>query len=558
MTDADAPGHGRGVRRPARASTLLCLLPLLPALACGLPPGKLGEVADTGDSGDDGETADGGEPELPPESDRVGVLQLDDGALDVLFVIDNSGSMADEQILATQAIAQFAQHAGETLGTSLRVGFTTSDNGNPWCTGTGPEAGHLRLTACSRRLPEFVFNGFETIDATQEACLDLCSLEQIPMLPTTTHVDDTPAPRWWIEAGPEGTNLDGVSVAAAVSCAAPQGIDGCGFEQPLESMRKTIERSATSGDPSYGFLRPWARLAVVFVTDEVDCSVDSAWDEIFLPEGNRAFWSDPTAASPTSAVCWNAGVECQGTDDDLGPCNPQNYDVDGDVTDASSAVMYSLTRYIDELQAVEADKQAYRGEGSVSVALVAGVPEGYADGTAELVYSRTGLGDPQFLDSFGVDPGCTGPSGPAVPPVRLKTLAELFPVGGSAAVHSVCGGSYSPALDAIEAALAAPQLETIACVPACVADTDPAAAGTQAQCEVVLSQGTETGRESSLLPACDGAAAGPCYELRLDGDAAQCAAQGSNAELELVLPAGYEWHGQLTVEAACELDVGAC
>ncbi|MCX4246860.1 hypothetical protein [Paraliomyxa miuraensis] len=557
--------------RPARASALLALLPLLPALACGLPAGKLGDIGDTGDTGDTdpsdtsdtNATADSGESgstELPPESDRVGVLRLDDGALDVLFVIDNSGSMGTEQARATAAIAAFAEHAAGTLGTDLRVGFTTTDNGNPWCGGTGPEAGNLRLSSCLSRQQEFVFNGASTIDVTQEACLDFCVLDDIPILPTTTHVDQTATERRWIEAGPGGTNLGAVSVSQAVSCAAPQGINGCGFEQPLESMHKSIERSFFAGDEMEGFLRPWARLAVVFVTDEVDCSYDPSWQDIFLPEGNRAFWGDPEAASPTSAVCWNASVECQGSDPDIGPCTAQNFDVDGNVTDASNAVMYSLTRYINELQMVESTKLAYRDDGSVSVALIAGVPVGYAEGTAELVYTRGAAGDGQFVEDFGVDPGCESPAGRAVPPVRIKALAELFPVGAQPAIHSICGDDYSPALGAISSALASPQHDTTACIPACVADTDPALVGTQPQCEIVMGVGTEMGRDFTLVPACDGGAAGmPCYEMRTDGEAMQCAAQGSNAELELVLPAGFEWQGQLTIEAACELaPAGSC
>lgn len=558
-TDPRDTGHRPSVERNTR---IVALPLLLTTLACTPPLGKLGEIASDTDGSSGGEEGEGTTTgELPPEGQRMSVLQLDDGALDLLLVIDNSGSMGTEQVRIAQAVAAFAQQVTAAPGVDLRVAFTTTDNGNPWCGQTTPEAGNLKLSACTSRLPDFVFNGASTIDSTQEACLDLCGIESIPVLPTTTHVDEVASERPWIEVGPQGSNLGEVTLEQALLCAAPQGINGCGFEQPLESMKKALERSASPSDPSYGFLRPWARLAVVLVTDEVDCSTDPAWEEIFLPEGNRVFWGDPDFAAPSSALCWNAGVECDSEGPDLGNCHPQNYDVDGNVTDSASAVMYSLTRYIEELQGVEASKQVYRPEGSVSVALIAGVPEGYAEGTAELVYTRDAMPlDPQFQSDFGVDPGCESPTGQAVPPVRQRALAELFPVGADAAVHSVCGETYQPALDTIQASLAALQLDQIACVPGCLADVDPGTDGTQVQCNVVMERGNMGLREETLLPACGEAMADePCYLLRVGEDAPQCAAAGSNAELELVLPDGFAWQGQLDVAVACEVAAeGSC
>ncbi|MCA9655616.1 MAG: hypothetical protein KC501_37245 [Myxococcales bacterium] len=543
------------MRRRARWLVLgLAGLAWAGGLACTPDLGKLGDVAE------DPGGSEGGQ--LPPSSERTAVLRLDDGALDVLFVIDNSGSMGTEQARATVAIAEFARVATQTYGADLRLGFTTTDDGNPWCQGTTPEAGQLVLRACTGRLSEFVFEGAQTIDATEEACLELCDLDSVQTIGTATHLDSTLSPRPWIEVSLAGTNLQGAALEAAVLCTAPQGIAGCGFESPLEAMHAAITRSSSPSDPSYGFMRPWARLAVVFVTDEGDCSVDDAWEEIFLPDGNRVFWSDPQTPAPSSAVCWNAGVQCESDGPQLGACNPQNYDVNGNVTDATSAVMRSLTRYIEDLQAVEASKAAYRPETSVAVALIAGVPEGYGDGTAELVYTRGVFPDPQFLEDFGVDPGCYGPAGLAVPPVRLRVMAELHPVGDREVVYSVCRDAYSPAFDQLYGALATPRTERSACIPGCLVDVDSKVAGTQLECEVIMLRAGEQGREELALSPCEAGAVpdgeDACYLLRVDEDAAACAAQGSNAELELVLREGVELRGQLDVEVACDPAPGAC
>lgn len=531
------------------------MLPLVVlGLACAIPAGKLGDVVPEGGSGTGS---------LPPENQRVVVLELDDAALDLLVVIDNSGSMGNRQRRVAQAVADFAEQAVQN-GADLRVGFTTTDNGNPWCQGTGPEAGQLRMISCASRLSEFMFNGAAQIDVTQQGCLDFCNLDSLPLTPTTTHLDSEPSPRPWFEIAPGRDNLGGLDLQQALLCAAPQGIDGCGFESHLESMFKTLRRSESESDISYGFLRPWARLAVVFVTDEADCSADPIWHEIFSPEGNRVFWNDPEAASPTSALCWNAGVECENDGVDLGACNPQNFDVDRNVTDADSAVMYSLVRFIEELEAIERSKEIYRSGDSVGIALIGGVPEGYLDGEAELVYSAGGAdGSAQFTSDFGVDPGCVEGSvdnGAAVPPVRLRAMAELFPVGGQRTVATVCRDDFSPVLDDIVQAYTVPRLEPMACIPGCLADVDSAVGGTQAQCDVIVTRAGTLGRESTLVPACDGAdPSEACYRLRLDDDASECAEQGSNAAIELVLPPGSPVLGQATVEAACEMaSAGSC
>ena len=80
-------------------------------------------------------------------------------AVDVLFVIDNSGSMGPHQLkLNLGAAALFEQlDAGEL---DYRIGFTTTDNGNIWCPvgQTTPEGGKLVMSPCTERLDDFIYN----------------------------------------------------------------------------------------------------------------------------------------------------------------------------------------------------------------------------------------------------------------------------------------------------------------------------------------------------------------------------------------------------------------
>ena len=91
-----------------------------------------GTASTTGGTGETGVTT-GGEP--------------GDNDLDVLFVIDNSGSMGPHQRAMVPAVVAMVERLDE-LGIDYRVGFTTTDNGNPWCGTTEPEAGALVLSSC--------------------------------------------------------------------------------------------------------------------------------------------------------------------------------------------------------------------------------------------------------------------------------------------------------------------------------------------------------------------------------------------------------------------------
>ena len=133
------------------------------------------------------------------------------------------------------------------------------------------------------------------------------------------------------------------------------------------------------------------------------------------------------APAPSSAVCWNAGVACQG-----GPvyssCSAVDRDVDGNpATDPDDAVLYTLDRYVSQLAETGAYIMAIDGVGS--------------DGSVTYADS---LDDPQFQSDFGIGPGCESVAGRAVPPVRIHQLVEM--TSGPGNERSVCDGGYGSAL----------------------------------------------------------------------------------------------------------------
>ncbi len=444
--------------------------------------------------------------------------------VDILFVVDNTASMANAQTNLAAGMATFVA-ALEGLDSALdyRVAVTTTDDGHYWCTGgqTTPTSGEFIRSSCRQRLDDFSFEagGIEG----QSACTSACDLEQLQLSPTTTDDDPNPSVRPWLERSPSQTNLpDGVTMAEALACMLPQGIAGCGFEAPLESMWKGLKRADDEGSDEFGFVRDSAVLAVVFVTDEADCSTNFEWEEaVFGPESNQVFWSLPDQqASPTSAACWNAGVTCDGAE-----CVSANKDVMGNPvpdTDAEDlAVLQPVAKYQQFLDAIENAKQELSPGQEVLVMGLVGVPENYPQ-TQLLQYAPGPNGtDPEsFQARFGIGPGCASQVAEAVPPVRNRELFEYFSTSGEdLGSYSVCLSDYTAPLKAIADSISGQLLP--ACMPSCVADSDAVTEGLQPDCEVrtrVLEDGAS---DQQTLPPCDTGGTVPagelgCYEVRWD------------------------------------------
>src|SRR5262245_64857118 len=87
--------------------------------------------------------------------------------IDLLFVIDNSGTMAEEQInlarnfpLLIRRLENLTDSSGMPVNADVNIMVTTSDFGNPLCTpfepdGYDPARGAPISTACTSRLPDF-------------------------------------------------------------------------------------------------------------------------------------------------------------------------------------------------------------------------------------------------------------------------------------------------------------------------------------------------------------------------------------------------------------------
>jgi hypothetical protein len=296
---------------------------------------------------------------------------------------------------------------------------------------------------------------------------------------------------------PDGTrtrNYDG-ELAETFSCIAMLGIDGCGFEQQLESMRLALDgRNA-------GFVRPDASLGVVFLTDEDDCSASDT--RMYDP-------SQSTLDSPlgplSSFRCFEFGVECASDPDprEAGPrqdCQPRS----------DSPYMHGAQEYIDFLRGLKPSPE------QVMVAGIIGNP-------APVVVGTDPNGNPMLL------PSCTSGSGEAAPGVGLCAFFDGFP--NHHLYSSICDEDFSGILASLGTMFT--RWLSTTCLVGAIKDTDPAAPGLQYDCRVTqVAQGVP----DTEIPVCDNPAAPqsssnlPCYVIGLDSQ--QCGATDSRLAVTL-------------------------
>jgi hypothetical protein len=483
-------GCGAAGRRLAGAALALGLVGCIdPKLVLGTgedgsPVTTSGVVADT--SAGEGTTED--DPFIPSCDPDNGCKNK----IDLLFVIDNSGTMGEEQLnlarnfpLLIEQLESLTDAAGRPVGADVNVMVTTTDVGaNPYCHGVWEKPDYVAArgspihSACTERLGRFTGLGSDPL-VIEHACTEVCD-PNAPIAPTDQ----------FLHFDAQGDNVPDGDPAEALACIGPQGIDGCGYEAPLEAMAQALNPMSCWNDPDNctdpewawierPFLRDDAVLAIAIITDEADCSIRDYTimeNELFMEVNPQ--WDFPTKSS---AVCWHAGVQCSDLDEATGVysgCESTNKDVDANVgVSDADAVLHPVSRYVGLLRAFQNQGKEVIMLGVLGVPLVtdhAATPphQPTAGGVQALVFRD--WRDPQYPDGdilpdeyadgvraavkqyeFGIGPGCTGSAdggmtftGQAIPPVRIRSVCESLDdeTRIRCCIESICDSDFSPAL----------------------------------------------------------------------------------------------------------------
>ncbi len=231
--------------------------------------GGVGDASGGGGAGggaDDAGPDDGGHADACVPGERA-------PKVDFLFVVDSSGSMCEEQSALSEAFARIAATLVERRF-DYRIAVATTDMRDPEASGR-----------------------FSDRPAPPQPAINCVDDQGVPRTPDTA--DCAPlldaggrlALGPILASGPGGNVSDAADLALKFRCLSTVGTQGDGFEKGLEAMRVALscdgpnaaafgpccraglfDAACAPGAAATRFLRPDASLAVVFVSDEADCS----------------------------------------------------------------------------------------------------------------------------------------------------------------------------------------------------------------------------------------------------------------------------------------------
>ena len=323
--------------------------------------------------------------------------------VDILVVVDNSGSMAEEQQALKLAFPQLISAlldppvdpvSGERVHEPVRdmhIGVVSTDMG----------VGGYDVQTCDE--PISGDDGILMHMPRAEGCA--------PSYPDFLS--------YLIGGGEEPSTAMINALSDDFGCIATLGTSGCGFEQQLEAARKALVVHSATGGANAGFLREDTILIIVFLTDEEDCSADdtSIYDIVSLP--------------------YSINLQCY----------------------YQKGKLHGISRYATDFMGLRTNPDYL-----LAVMLV-GVPQdpaciGGGDDLAGCLaveeMQEVVRPDGELLEfSCKYPPGCTPPDPPdsgtclttAFPPIRFVQLARQL--GESGMVLSICTGNYGPPFAAI-------------------------------------------------------------------------------------------------------------
>ncbi len=352
--------------------------------------------------------------------------------VDILFVIDNSDSMKEEQDSLAQNFINFINVLNSIEGglpnihlavvsSDLGIGGWTSDQ----CDGVGDD-------------------GFLQNAAREAGCTGPDAPERF--------IRDVAIPG----TGMRERNYDG-DLAGAFSCIAKLGITGCGVEQHLEAMKLALDGSRLENQ---GFLRRDAYLAVVILADEDDCSAKSVDQAaiIFNPSASEDHVNS-TLGPFNSFRCTEFGILC-----DNQPLSRAAADYEN-CTPRPEADTYlsNPLKYFEFLKTLKSNPNLLIG------AVIAG-------NATPVGVGLTTRGAPNLK------PSCMSASGNADPAVRLASFVQQF--GDRGQFVSICQDDLSDAVQTVAELLA--RVLGTSCIQADIdtTDIDDAMPGTQLDCAV--------------------------------------------------------------------------
>ncbi|MGE0792389.1 MAG: hypothetical protein AB7S26_42335 [Sandaracinaceae bacterium] len=355
--------------------------------------------------------------------------------VDLLFMIDNSSSMSEEQHNLVRALPRFV--------TTLMTGDLDAD---------GDVAGDLEPDDLDFPPPVRLQIGVVTSDmGTGGSTVPTCSNSMFGddgLLSTVGDLTRSGCDATYPSFLGFFTGGDPTRFASDVACVMSTGTQGCGFEQPLEAVLKALSPTVDQPWTATGFAAPR-----FFMDSEGNGDVENAGFVQF--------------DSVLAIVMLTDEDDCSARDPDLYDVRSTTYPDDPNLRCVvyEEEALHPIARYVDGLI------QLRRAPGHLVFAPIVGIPADLAPmGFEPVDYARLVSDDPTVRDERmvpRVDPAnpqrmltsCREPAtGLAYPPTRIARVAEgLERRGAQVTVRSICepdlGWTMTGVLDRIREAL---------------------------------------------------------------------------------------------------------
>jgi hypothetical protein len=400
--------------------------------------------------------------------------------IDILFMIDNSSSMELSQANLKANLPSFMNVLkGLPDGLpDLHIGVVSSDMG----------AGDGSITGCAGNGDNGVFHFAPTGDCASS-----------PLQSGATYISSP------IGGTPNFTG----DITAAFQCIAQLGASGCGFEHQLASVSRALGADgAAPPQENSGFIRPEAYLAIVFITNEDDCSAPNG--TIFDTNSNTNLAAQ--VGPPGNFRCNEFGHLCSLNGGPPAPplrVSPNPTDLnftqsyDNCVSSEGMGLLTPVDTFLQQIKKLKTDPA-----NQILVASIQGPVTPYVEHWKAAPIADSGPW-PEIMHSCPADVSQQAQVGFADPGVRMQQFVQGF--GGNGLVYPICSNNFGPSLQTIAQKLSA------LIGPSCITGKIANRTGTSTP-DCTVTQTTPDGmggNKQDIIPNCDdNGGAKPCWTLQ--------------------------------------------
>jgi hypothetical protein len=316
---------------------------------------------------------------------------------DILFVIDNSGSMAGEQRQLAESFRVLTEGLEKKFGDEYRIAIVTTGMESQACPACSPDISGscINPTGENGRFQDRICRNVGTDSSPEYVCdnpVESCRVVDI---------EDTHC--FYDAAAQEGTLFVGT--------------DGCGYERGFAPLKKALGQLTSSYNKD--FLREDAALAVVIISAADDCGEVGDVDEFTYDMGN---------------ICYFAAKGVGPRGETVHPDDPQQR-------------KYELTPVEEYYRFLIDDVKGGR-KGKVKFAAVVGVKD-MADPSTTTIEYEMGANDRWEVTDACRTPNCTGIYCHAEPSTRYIKMAQMFGLGDNGFLDTICQDDFAETLEKI-------------------------------------------------------------------------------------------------------------